>query len=220
MKRAETAPSRHSYAWQFAAAGSLMTVLFLFCINYSTGLNHPWFLYPSLAVIWWPLSVYSATHRSQRKFSVLGCLLIIGSLTIMNLISSPSCPWALYAIYPALWWPIAIFSDRRMGTLRMAVVGFIVTSAYYSLLNLLLSPQFAWSIIVIYAVAWWPFSIRFASKRLHFEYSVACTALTIAFFIILNLISTPRVCWAVYPIFAFLWWPLSLLFFTRLKTVK
>lgn len=64
-----------------------------------------------------------------------------------------------------------------------------------------------------YAVLWWPLSVRFAKKNTLLTYSVLGTVLTCALFAVLNVFTTPHVIWAVYPIFAMLWWPLSVYFY-------
>ncbi|MEK5233991.1 permease prefix domain 1-containing protein [Lysinibacillus sp. FSL K6-0232] len=48
--------------------------------------------------------------------------------------------------------------------------------------------------------------------KLNLEFSVWGSILIIAFFIFINLYYTPHTIWAIYPIFAILWWPLSMYF--------
>lgn len=48
--------------------------------------------------------------------------------------------------------------------------------------------------------------------RLNLEFSFWGSGLIIAFFVFINVYYTPNVIWAIYPIFAILWWPLSMYF--------
>lgn len=48
--------------------------------------------------------------------------------------------------------------------------------------------------------------------RLNLEFSFWGSGLIIAFFVFINLYYTPNTIWAIYPIFAILWWPLSMYF--------
>ncbi|MFJ7954405.1 permease prefix domain 1-containing protein [Lysinibacillus sp. NPDC096418] len=48
--------------------------------------------------------------------------------------------------------------------------------------------------------------------KLNLEFSIWGSSLIIAFFIFINLYYTPNTIWAIYPIFAILWWPLSMYF--------
>ncbi len=48
--------------------------------------------------------------------------------------------------------------------------------------------------------------------KLNLEFSIWGSGLIIAFFIFINLYYTPHIIWAIYPIFAILWWPLSMYF--------
>jgi len=82
----------------------------------------------------------------------------------------------------------------------------------------MLSPQYPWAIYPAFAVMWWPISLFFAKKRNYFGLSVAGGAIIIIFSIIVNIVSTPTIIWAVYPIFLVLWWPLSMYYYSYKKT--
>ena len=42
------------------------TKLLRFFINYTTSWGHPWFVYPTFAVLWWPLAMFF-TWLNHRK---------------------------------------------------------------------------------------------------------------------------------------------------------
>jgi hypothetical protein len=196
----------------FAAAGAAMTILFLLIVNLVTYSNYLWFVYPSFAVLWWPISVIFAP-RSPRVFSVVGSFMILVFLTAINLMFSPSCLWVLYAAFPVVCWPVLVFLGRRAGRLPVAAAVSILAAVYYILLNKYCSPGFLWFIFPMYAVMWWPLAIVFAKRGNALSLSLAGTIWSILFFAVLNAVTTPFEIWAVYPIFALLWWPLSVFCF-------
>ncbi|MBN2878257.1 MAG: hypothetical protein JXN65_01380 [Clostridia bacterium] len=51
----------------FSIWGSALIIGFLFFINYTTSWGHPWFVYPTFAVLWWPLAMVFAwlNHRKN-----------------------------------------------------------------------------------------------------------------------------------------------------------
>lgn len=92
----------------YAACGAGM-ISALFLLTYLlTGLGgHPWFLYPMLAVGWWPLGVWGA-HAGARRFSVTGTLYILLMLLVINLLSSPGTLWCIYPAVLVIWWPLSV----------------------------------------------------------------------------------------------------------------
>jgi hypothetical protein len=195
----------------FALAGSILTIGFLAAVNLQNSPEHLWFLYAVGPLAWWPVGMYFKSHSRLRSLSLAGSALMIAYFIAVNLFLSPGHMWFLYACYPFVWWPIVMYLGRKAGTLAFALVCSAVTIAYYAALNLLLSPGYPWAVYPAFAVAWWPLSMYFAKKRQWIGYSFAASALAIAFFIIVNLVSSPGVNWAIYPIFAVLWWPMAML---------
>jgi hypothetical protein len=197
----------------FALLGSIMTILFFYIVNQLTSLNYTWFIYPTFGVIWWPLSLYYKGRNDYKEYSLVSTILIIAFLISTNYITSSQHPWFLYASFPVIWWPITMYSGRKAQTVKYALLVSLCTIIYYSSLNLILCPQYYWAIYPAYLILWWPMSLYFAKRRRFIELSMAGSALTILFFIIVNLISSPHVIWAIYPIFGILWWPLSMHYF-------
>ncbi|MBS4190617.1 hypothetical protein KHA94_10525 [Bacillus sp. FJAT-49705] len=198
----------------FALAGSVMSIIFIMLTNYLTSPNYPWFIYPSVSLLLWPIGVYCAKKKKHKLFSVLCCMLIIVFLIAENLIESPNYPWSLYAIYPIIWWPILVsLGKKKAGTMTVAWIGSLSIILYYSILNVTLSPGYPWAIYPAFVLLWWPLTLYHAQKKTYFEYSIHASLLVILFFIIVNIVSTPNIIWAVYPIFCVLWWPLSMYYF-------
>ncbi|MFE8698332.1 hypothetical protein ACFYKT_18585 [Cytobacillus sp. FJAT-53684] len=201
----------------FAVAGSIMSILFFMIVNYVTSTEYLWFIYPSLALLLWPIGLYCAKQEKHKLFSILCSGLIILFLISENIIHSPVHPWSMYAIFPILWWPILIILGKRAKTMSVAWVGSISIILYYLILNILISPGYPWAIYPAFVVLWWPLSLYHALKKTFFAYSVHASLLIIFFFITVNAVSSPNTIWAVYPIFCVLWWPLSMYYFVYKK---
>lgn len=201
----------------FALAGSAMTLIFLAAVNLQNSPDYLWFLYAVAPLVWWPVSVYFSTRSRMRLLSLAGSALMVAYFVVINLLLSPGHLWFLYACYPFLWWPVAMYLGRRAGTTEFALVCSAVTIVYYAAMNDLLSPGYPWSIYPAFAVLWWPLSLYFAKKKQWLGYSFTAALMTIVFFVTVNLVSSPGVCWAVYPMFAVLWWPMAMFFSARKK---
>lgn len=201
----------------FAAAGSIMSILFFMIVNYVTSTEYLWFIYPSLALLLWPIGLYCAKQGKHKLFSIVCSGLIILFLISENVIHSPVHPWSLYTIFPILWWPILIILGKRAKTMSVAWIGSISIILYYLILNILISPGYPWAIYPAFVVLWWPLSLYHKLKKTYFAFSVHASLLIILFFITVNAVSSPNTIWAVYPIFCVLWWPLSMYYFVYKK---
>lgn len=197
----------------YSVVASVMTILFFVIVNIMTSPGHLWFIYPSYVMLWWPISIYFAGKKSAKGIAVVGSLLTISFLIITNYMTSPEYPWFLYAVFPILWWPLVLLLGKKAATVKFAVMSSLSIIIYYTALNILLSPGYAWAIYPAFAVLWWPLTLYFINKKNPMAYAISGTVLTIVFFVIVNVISTSHVIWAVYPIFAVLWWPMSIYYF-------
>lgn len=206
----------------FIALGSLMTGIFLFIANMITTPHIIWFIYPCIFLILWPGTLYFAYRKKLKSYSLFTSTIIIFTLCFINIIESPNVLWFLYVAYPVLWWPIFIFLGKRAKELYIAVIGAIVTIVYYTLLNIIISPEYTWFIYPSFAVIWWPLSIYHVKRKAFVSYSVNASLLISIFFIVVNIVTTPDEIWAVYPIFCITWWPLTMYFYVykRKQIVK
>ncbi len=173
-----------------------------------------WAHHAIFAVLWWPISLYFGGRSDYKKFSVAGALLTIAYLIVNNLLSTPY-PWALYACFPLIMWPLAMYLVKRIGALTFSVAGSALTLAWYGALNLVLEPGSPWIIFIAFALLWWPLSVFFHGRRAPHVYATVMSAISIAFFVAVNIIYSPGAVWAFYPAFGLLWWPLTLLFAQR-----
>lgn len=197
----------------FSIAGSLMTMIFLGIVNYTTSPQTAWFIYPCLLLLLWPITLFFMIKKMYKQYSLICSAIIIAFLIIENYLYSPEHLWFIYVIYPIIWWPILMYLDEKAKTLKIALVGFATTIIYYSILNIVLSHSYPWAIFPAFLVTWWPLALYHAQRKTFVAFSVTASVLISIFFIIVNIVSTPGVIWAIYPIFVVLWWPLSMYFY-------
>ncbi len=194
----------------FALLLGVLITAYCLTVNLLLTPGHFWAIHAIFAALWWPLSLYFSGRNDYKKFSVAGALLTIAYLIGNNLLSTPY-PWALYAYFPVIGWPLAMYFGRRLGSLRFSMIGSLLVLAWYGALNLLLEPGSPWIIFIAFALLWWPLSAFFHGRRRPHIYALVMSALSIAFFAAVNAIYSPGAVWAIYPAFALLWWPMTLL---------
>ncbi|MBC2304838.1 hypothetical protein [Listeria booriae] len=197
----------------FSIVGSAICMFFLVALNFFLTPTLDWSIYPCIALLLWPLSMYFVYRQNLKQFAWFTSLVFLILLTVINLRETPDVLWVLYAAYPLVFWPVFTMLGRRAYTMTAAIIGAVVTSLYYALLNIAFSPDVPWVIAIIFAVGWWPLSLYHARKGSFFAYSVQASIWVSAFMIGMNWAFSPSVIWAIYPIFAVVWWPLSMYFF-------
>lgn len=201
----------------FAAVGSGISILFLFVVNVLLTPGYLWFLYPAFFLILWPVSLFLIMKKKYQFYAYFCSILLIIYIVIENILHSPEHPWFLYAAYPLIWWPITISIGKKAKTFKYALFVAVITITYYSILNLSLSPIHPWAIYPSYIILWWPLTLYYVRKKNYFGLSIAGSSLSILFFSVLNVITSPQTPWAIFPIFIILWWPLSMYYFSFLK---
>lgn len=197
----------------FSIAGTLVLTVFFLITNYISSPSYIWFYYPLFALIWWPLSVFLARPETIKGYSILGAIILLAFFTLENRLRSPFCPWALFTYFPVLMWPAGVMLNRRLSKLSTALIISTAGILYYVILNAYVFQGFPWAIFPAYALLWWPLAIAFAKRGRLLHFSIIAFLMTAALFITVNLITSPNVIWAVYPIFGLIWWPLATYYF-------
>ena len=194
----------------FSIAGAITIIAATFFFFFTTSWGHPWFVYPAFAVLWWPLGVFFGQRKMPKVFSVVGSLYIAGFAYLVNMITSPGFPWFIFPVFAVLWWPLGVI----LGTAKKPKLFSIVTSLYISvfayLVNMITSPAFPWFIFPVFAVLWWPISMIICGAKRYKLYSVVSTIYIAVFLALVNYITSPQYIWFYYPVYALLWWPLSM----------
>ena len=55
----------------FSVTAAIVTIAFFSFVNYMTSPGHIWAIYPSFAIVWWPLSLYFFKVRKQNGKQVI-----------------------------------------------------------------------------------------------------------------------------------------------------
>jgi hypothetical protein len=195
--------------------GSVSIIAFSVAANYIISSSYIWFYYPIFAVVWWPLSVFLGRQRYTRAYSLTGAAVILAFLGLDNYINLPNIPWVLFTVFPVLMWPAFVLLGKHARKLPTASLLSIIGIACYAGLNMYVFPGFPWAIFPAYLLIWWPICVIFAGRGQPLMFSLCGTVLSTAFFIAVNIIVSPLTVWAVYPIFALAWWPLSVYYFVN-----
>ncbi|GAA0363316.1 hypothetical protein [Bacillus horti] len=197
----------------FVVAGGIMTILFLLVVNLLTSTLFIWFIYPAFGILLLIMNIVFINNRQYKLQAVLASAFLIGFLVTVNMVHSPSYPWFIYAVFPIIWWPISAFIGRKAGTVTFALVASTSIVLYYVILNNVMGHSYPWAIYPAFAILWWPLTLYYVRKKEYFRFSVVAATFVILFFTTVNVVSTPHTIWAVYPMFAVLWWPLSMYYF-------
>jgi len=51
----------------FSIWGAAMIIGLCFFINYTTSWSHPWFVYPTFGILWWPLATFFSWLNHKKK---------------------------------------------------------------------------------------------------------------------------------------------------------
>ena len=194
----------------FSILGAGMLIALVFVINCFISMNHPWFIYPTFAFLWWPISVFFAKNKKYKSFSIVGAIYISGFAYLVNMITSPSFPWYIFIVFAVLWWPIGLILGGTKKPKLFAVVSSLYIVAFFAITNYITSPNYPWFIYPAFALLWWPISLIICSAKKYKLYAVVSVIFISAFFAIVNYTSSPQYIWFYYPIFPLLWWPLSM----------
>ncbi len=202
----------------FSLVGAFITIIFLLMTNYLTTPTYFWSINPIYAILlYWLITAYFISGGRYKIFSIAAALISIAYLATINYMASPIHPWFLYAAFPILWWPITQYAGKRVKTFSFSLMSSCSLIAYYIVLNYFVSPAYPWSLYTTFALLWWPIILYFSKNKKPFTLSIVGMVLITIFFIATNIINSPNVIWAVYPIFLALWWPLMTYYFTYSK---
>lgn len=198
------------HAWRaYSVAASLLAIIFLTAVNLITSPGFLWCVFPALAILWWPLAMAFKGSHKPFGFSVAGAALAIGTLLIINLMTSPGFLWSVFPALAILWWPLAAGFRGKHKPFGFSIAGAVLAIGTLLIINLMTSPGFLWCAFPAFGILWWPAAIFFAERRSPLGFSIAGSLLVIGLVTAINFMTSPGFLWCVFPIFGIMWWPLS-----------
>lgn len=151
---------------QYSFISSMLIIAFFITINYVDSPGHPWFLYASFPVIWWPILVSLEERRKTMTAAFIGCISTILYYSVLNALVSPQYPWAIYPSFLVLWWPLAVYYANKNKHFEFSLSGSSLIILFFIIVNVVSTPNTIWAVYPIFVVLWWPLSIYyFIHKR-------------------------------------------------------
>lgn len=151
-------------------------------------------------------------NRSLREFIAMGCIMTGIFLLVVNLFTGVSSFWAIYPVAsllcPLVW---VLTNDRKKGS--MAASGMFL--AFCIVQNWVETPHYFWAVYLLPLAVAWPTIVCAGKAALSRSFSYFVTVPLIMYYVVLNIYFEPRFLWCIFPIFALVWWPLSLNFASR-----
>ncbi len=153
----------------------------------------------------------------KTQFAIAGAVLIAVMMAVVNFITSPGTLWCIYPIYAVIWWPLGVVLCSRKHYLAFALAGSLLTLVFLAAVNLIVTPRYLWFLYTVPLLLCFPAGVYLRNKMISIPVAILFSVLLILYFTIINLLLTPYEFWAVYLIYAALWWPLSLCFKDKQK---
>lgn len=199
----------------FAVISAIIITLYYVLINIFVEPRHPFWIYVAYGLLWWPLGIAFSGKTSQKLLALISLAANIAFVIYFSQIIRPDYNWSIYAFGPAVLCSVMLFFGEKSRTLAFSILAYLLLLAYYGYINAFVETRHPFIIYIAFALAWWPTSLSFVRHRNLLRYSLVSFFLIAAFFTATNLVTTPHVLWAVYPIGAAAFWPLSVLVFGK-----
>ncbi|QQZ11319.1 hypothetical protein [Heyndrickxia vini] len=140
---------------------SALIILFLLAINVFHSPEHPWILYAWYPIIWWPILMFLEKKRSTVSIGIVGSVVTIVYYSTLNILLSPSYPWAIYPIFAVLWWPMAVYYSKMKDYFKFSISASILIIIFFITVNMVSSPHEIWAVYPIFVTLWWPLSMYY-----------------------------------------------------------
>ena len=196
----------------YAAVMSTLSIVFLAVINALFSPETLWAHYPAFALLWWPMTLFFVRSRKWFGYALTASGLTIVFLIAVNLTTSAGFLWSLIPALCILWWPLAVFFAGKNKSFAFAVAGSLLLITLLVTINLLTSARFLWSLIPALCILWWPAALLFFGKKKPFWFAVTGSLLLITLLAMINLMTSARFVWSLFPALCILWWPVSVYF--------
>ncbi|MBN1777267.1 MAG: hypothetical protein JW811_04015 [Clostridiales bacterium] len=206
----------------YAVCGAaLLCGLFLVTYLLTSPGAHPWFIYPMLGVVWWPLSVYFTGKKKPLPFALLGFAVIAALFVLLWVLTGTGThPWFVYPILGVFWWPLSVWGAKK-GARAFAVAGGLYTILMLLAVNLVTSPAFWWWVYPAFFALWWPASVLLGKRANTLAFALGSSVAASLFLIVMYFIQTPNAePWYLYALLPLFWWPVCTLLRKRVSELR
>lgn len=148
---------------EYSAVTGLLLILLLIWENQIHSPEHPWFLYPAFAIIWWPILMYAGRFAGTLAMALIGSFSIIASYGMLNVLFSPGFPWVIFPAYAVLWWPLSIYFGSKKKWFEFSIWAAILSSVFFIIVNAITVTDI-WAVYPIFGIVWWPLSMYYYRK--------------------------------------------------------
>jgi len=199
----------------FAIVSAIVITLYYVLINIFVEPRHPFWIYIAYGLAWWPLSMAYRGKISRKVIAIISLVANIAFILYFSQIIRPEYNWSIYLLGPAVLLSAMLFIGEKCKTLAFSVLAYFLLLAYYGYVNFFIENRHPFIIYLAFAFAWWPISLSFVQHRNMLLYSLVSFLLIATFCTATNLVTIPQYLWAVYPIGAAAFWPLSVVVFGK-----
>lgn len=199
---------KHWKPLSFAILSFVILTGYFVLLNLWLSPHQPFAVFVTYALLWWPMSLTFMHYRHNFKVSILATILNIVMLYLINTVLKPEYLWSVYLMAAFTYWPVAELLWRKLAPLKFAWISFTYLIFVYGALNLVFETRHPFLIYVAFVLCWWPIGVAFTEHRKMLRLSIEATLLMVLFLGTLNVVLTPHVLWAIYPISVLLIWPI------------
>lgn len=145
---------------------SAIIIAFLIVENFIDSPKHPWSLYATFPILWWPILVLLGKSAKTMIVAWIGSISIILYYSVLNVTLSPGYPWVIFPAFVVLWWPLSIYHARKKTFFEFSIHATLLIMTFFISVNIISSPHTIWAVYPIFCVLWWPLSMYyFVYKR-------------------------------------------------------
>lgn len=149
----------------FSLIGSLFIILFFGIVNLISTPNTLWAIYPAFAILWWPISLYYGEKKEFSKFSFAGSFLTILFFILVNHITTPHTPWAIYPSLAVLWWPLTMYFVKRKDFYSFSIAASMLMILFFIIVNVITTPNRMWAVYPSFGIIWWPLCMHYKKSK-------------------------------------------------------
>lgn len=202
----------------YSIIASIYVTGFFYLVNHISSPDIIWFIYPTYAIVWWPLSMYFAKKSTIKLYSIFASIITLVFLALINYFITPGYVWVQQTIFYFLWWPVITLLGKKAKTLTFSIIGAIIIIAYYVANYLIQTPNIhPWYLYIILPVIWWPVCTAFKNKIFSIKFLLFSLLIFTIYYAMLNFIVSPGYLWIIYLLYPFSWVVMGVYFGRRKK---